>query len=148
MQVDRYDEPVKELEIPYSGNKGRQFIEEEDRWLILAVNRLGYGRWEELKAEVRRSPEFRFNWFIKSRTAVELKRRLDILVRVIEKENEVKFFSHYSRQPLSFRFTEELLHVPCAFTMWLSGDYCSGEGCSAKKAETEFEFDTGEEGRG
>ncbi|KAJ8908028.1 hypothetical protein NDN08_008125 [Rhodosorus marinus] len=88
IKVDRYDEPVKELEIPYSGNKGRQFIEEEDRWLILAVNRLGYGRWEELKAEVRRSPEFRFNWFIKSRTAVELKRRLDILVRVIEKENE------------------------------------------------------------
>lgn len=53
------------------------------------MSKLGYGRWEELKAEVRRADDFRFNWFIKSRTPTELKRRLDILVRIIEKENEV-----------------------------------------------------------
>lgn len=31
---------------------------------------------------------FRFDWFIKSRTAVELQRRGDVLIRLIEKENE------------------------------------------------------------
>lgn len=89
LKVNRYEDAFQELEVPYNGNKGKQFIEEEDRWLICMAHKLGYGRWEELKSEVRRAPDFRFNWFIKSRTPVELKRRLDILVRIVEKENEV-----------------------------------------------------------
>jgi len=87
MKVDRYEDAMRDMDIPYAGNKGRQFVEEEDRWLICSVAKMGYGRWDELKAEARRAPDFKFNWFIKSRTPVELKRRFDILVRVIEKEN-------------------------------------------------------------
>ena len=32
------------------------------------MNRLGYGAWDELKAEIRNHWRFRFDWFIKSRT--------------------------------------------------------------------------------
>lgn len=32
------------------------------------VHKLGYGSWEELKAEIRNSWRFRFDWFFKSRT--------------------------------------------------------------------------------
>lgn len=42
--------------------------EEEDRFILCSVHRLGYGAWDELKAEIRKSWRFRFDWFFKSRT--------------------------------------------------------------------------------
>lgn len=41
--------------------------EEEDRFILCMVHKLGYGAWDELKAEIRRSWRFRFDWFFKSR---------------------------------------------------------------------------------
>ena len=42
--------------------------EEEDRFLLCMTHQLGYGQWDELKAEIRKSWRFRFDWFFKSRT--------------------------------------------------------------------------------
>ena len=39
-------------------------------------------------AQVRSSPAFRFDWFIKSRTSTELQRRCTTLINLIE--NEIK----------------------------------------------------------
>ena len=52
------------------------------------TNELGYSKWEELKREVRRCPDFRFDWLFKSRTPIELGRRVDLLVRLIINENK------------------------------------------------------------
>ena len=59
------------LRIEYGSGtaKGKQFNEENDRFLVCATNQLGYGRWEELRQEVRNSWSLRFDWFIKTRTA-------------------------------------------------------------------------------
>lgn len=35
----------------------------------------------------RNSPQFRFDWFLKSRTALELQRRCNTLISLIEREN-------------------------------------------------------------
>lgn len=88
VKVDRYDDPWKELDLVYSNNRSKTFIDEEDRWLVCMTNQLGYGRWEDIKLEVRKAWQFRFNWWFKSRTPIELKRRADVLIRLIEKENE------------------------------------------------------------
>ena len=48
----------------------------------------GWGEWEELKYHIRSEPLFRFDWFLKSRTPVELKRRVETLIRTIERELE------------------------------------------------------------
>jgi SWI/SNF-related matrix-associated actin-dependent regulator of chromatin subfamily A member 5 len=85
-KIARYADPWNELELPASV-QGKVFSDEEDRFLLIMVNNLGYGRWEELKMEIRRSWRFRFDWLIKSRSAVELKRRVDVLLRAIEREN-------------------------------------------------------------
>jgi len=53
---------------------------------VCTMHRLGYGSWDDMKAEIRLSWRFRFDWFLKSRTAAELQRRCDTLVRAIEKE--------------------------------------------------------------
>tara|TARA_B100000780_G_scaffold277720_1_gene249123 strand:- start:305 stop:679 length:375 start_codon:yes stop_codon:yes gene_type:complete len=52
------------------------------------MHKLGYGRWEELKLEIRKAWQFRFDWYIKSRTPLELQRRCDIIVRSIESEKD------------------------------------------------------------
>merc|ERR1712061_764767 len=54
------------------------------------LHKLGFDKenvYEELRAEVRNAPQFRFDWFIKSRTAMELQRRCNTLISLIEKEN-------------------------------------------------------------
>lgn len=53
--------------------------------------RNGYGddpqEWEDFRREVTRRPEFRFDFYVKSRGAVDLQKRCDFLVRVVEKDN-------------------------------------------------------------
>lgn len=88
LKVGRYHDPWKDLDLIYGSNRSKTFIDEEDRWLVCMTNKLGYGRWEDIKLEVRKAWQFRFNWWLKSRTPVELKRRVDVLIRLIEKENE------------------------------------------------------------
>ncbi len=52
------------------------------------TQKLGYGAWDQLKLEIRKSWQFKFDWFLKSRTPQELNRRVDTLIRLIEKENQ------------------------------------------------------------
>jgi SWI/SNF-related matrix-associated actin-dependent regulator of chromatin subfamily A member 5 len=63
------------LQIVYGQNKGKTYTEEEDRFILCMVHKLGYGMWDDLKAEIRKSWRFRFDWFFKSRTPQELARR-------------------------------------------------------------------------
>ena len=58
------------------------------------LHKLGFDKenvYEELRAAVRNAPQFRVDWFIKSRTAMELQRRCNTLIMLIEKEmNEIE----------------------------------------------------------
>ena len=58
------------------------------------LHKLGFDKenvYEELRASVRNAPQFRFDWFFKSRTAMELQRRCNTLIMLIEKEmNEIE----------------------------------------------------------
>ncbi|KAH9328774.1 hypothetical protein KI387_000882, partial [Taxus chinensis] len=87
-KLDRYKNPWLELKVQYGQNKGKLYNEECDRFMLCMVHKLGYGNWDELKAAFRMSPLFRFDWFVKSRTAAELARRCDTLIRLVEKENQ------------------------------------------------------------
>ena len=59
---------TQELKLSYGANKGKAYTEEEDRFILCMMHKLGYGAWDELKAEIRKSWRFRFDWFFKSRT--------------------------------------------------------------------------------
>ena len=77
-KIARYRAPFHQLRIAYGTNKGKNYTEEEDRFLVCMLHKLGFDRdlvYEELRAAVRSAPQFRFDWFIKSRTAMELQRR-------------------------------------------------------------------------
>jgi len=89
-KVSSTDNPWNMLALKYGNNRGKLFTEEEDRFLVCMTNELGYGNWDDLKREVRRAPDFRFDWLFKSRTPIELGRRVDLLIRLIQNENKEK----------------------------------------------------------
>jgi SWI/SNF-related matrix-associated actin-dependent regulator of chromatin subfamily A member 5 len=76
------------MKINYGSNRGKGYQEEEDAFLVCMMYRHGYGAAERIRMEIRRAWQFRFDWFFKSRSAQEIQRRCDALVKVIERENE------------------------------------------------------------
>eukprot|EP00798_Chlamydomonas_sp_ICE-L_P018353 gene18353-24818_t len=74
-KLEKYKNPWQDMKVQYGANKGKAYTEEEDRFILCMT-------------EIRKSWRFRFDWFFKSRTAQELARRCDTLIRLIEKENE------------------------------------------------------------
>lgn len=73
LQIGRYKAPFHQLRISYGTNKGKNYTEEEDRFLICMLHKLGFDKesvYDELRQCIRNSPQFRFDWFLKSRTAM------------------------------------------------------------------------------
>ncbi|XP_050533730.1 chromatin-remodeling complex ATPase chain Iswi-like [Daktulosphaira vitifoliae] len=90
-KMTRYRAPFHQLRVSYGANKGKNYTEEEDRFLVCMLHKLGFDKenvYEELRAAIRCAPQFRFDWFIKSRTANELQRRCNTLITLIERENQ------------------------------------------------------------
>ena len=71
-----------------AGTKGRAYQELEDAFLIAMMYKHGFGAAERIRMEIRRAWQFRFDWYFKSRSALEIQRRCDTLIKVIEKESE------------------------------------------------------------
>lgn len=91
VNMARYRAPFHQLRIAYGTNKGKNYTEEEDRFLVCMLHKLGFDKenvFDELRTAVRAAPQFRFDWFIKSRTAMELQRRCNTLITLIERENQ------------------------------------------------------------
>ncbi|KAL3320968.1 SWI/SNF- matrix-associated actin-dependent regulator of chromatin subfamily A member 5 [Cichlidogyrus casuarinus] len=89
VKMARYRAPFHQLRINYGANKGKNYTEEEDRFLICMLHRLGFDKesvYDDLRLAVRLAPQFRFDWFIRSRTAMELQRRCSTLIMLIERE--------------------------------------------------------------
>ena len=90
-KVARHTNPYTSLTLDYSNANWRGvaagFTPEEDRFLVCMMHELGYGEWDALRVQVRQAYQFRFDWFIKSRTPDELARRCETLIRLIEREN-------------------------------------------------------------
>lgn len=89
-KMARYKAPFHQLRILYGTNKGKNYTEEEDRFLVCMLHKIGFDKenvYDELRTAIRQAPQFRFDWFIKSRTAMELQRRCHTLITLIEREN-------------------------------------------------------------
>ena len=77
-KMNRYKFPFYQMKINYGQTKGKQYNEEEDRFLLCMLYKLGFDKesaYDELRTAVRNAPQFRFNWFLKSRNSTELQKR-------------------------------------------------------------------------
>ena len=91
LKMTRYRAPFYQLKINYYSGKSRNYTEDEDRYLLCMLFKLGFQResvYDDLRLAVRNAAQFRFDWFIKSRTASELQRRCNTLISLVERENQ------------------------------------------------------------
>lgn len=84
-KVMAYENPLDEMVI-YSTQKSKYFSKESDIILLCLTNRFGYGKWKDIKKGIRRDSRCRFDHLFLSRNEQELSRRVDILVKALEKE--------------------------------------------------------------
>jgi len=90
-KVASYKDPRNELKLVYTySKKPPPYLPEEDRFLLYMTSKVGYGNWDGLKQSVVEDVTLRYNWFLKSRTADDLAKRVDSLIHLIEKENATK----------------------------------------------------------
>ncbi|KIM31883.1 hypothetical protein M408DRAFT_327281 [Serendipita vermifera MAFF 305830] len=82
--------PMQELQINYGTVKQKIYSEEEDRYILCRLHYYGIGSedlYEKIKRDITEFPQFRFDWFFKSRTSQELHRRAQQLLALITKED-------------------------------------------------------------
>ncbi|CAG7853641.1 SWI/SNF-related matrix-associated actin-dependent regulator of chromatin subfamily A member 5; AltName: Full=Sucrose nonfermenting protein 2 homolog; Short=mSnf2h [Serendipita indica DSM 11827] len=82
--------PMQELHINYGAVKQKIYSEDEDRYILCRIHHYGLGTddlYEKIKRDISEFPQFRFDWFFKSRTPQELHRRGQQLLALITKED-------------------------------------------------------------
>ncbi|KAI4272637.1 MAG: hypothetical protein LQ337_005171 [Flavoplaca oasis] len=93
-KMELYRVPLQQLKLNYSVSTTNKkvYTEEEDRFLLVMLDRLGVdgeGIHERIRDEIRESPLFRFDWFFLSRTPVEISRRCTTLLTTVAREFEL-----------------------------------------------------------
>jgi SWI/SNF-related matrix-associated actin-dependent regulator of chromatin subfamily A member 5 len=81
------DEDYASIKLVYPPNsKQSEFSYEEDQFLLFLTFNYGYGNWEDIVRAIRLSDDFMFNYYLKSRDKSEIHKRVDYLVKVLERE--------------------------------------------------------------
>lgn len=73
-----------------SSMASKDWTPENDLWLLVNANAVGYGNWTRLQHRVASHPGFAMDWFMQSRTADDLKDRVDKLLKNIMERSKRK----------------------------------------------------------
>ncbi|KAJ5567567.1 Peptidase aspartic catalytic [Penicillium sp. DV-2018c] len=92
-KLEMYRVPLQQLKINYtvSTTNKKVYTEDEDRFLLIMLDKYGVegeDLYENIREEIRESPLFRFDFFMLSRTPVEIGRRCTTLLNTVAKEFE------------------------------------------------------------
>ena len=68
--------------------KSKYFSRETDVVLLCLTNEHGYGNWTKIKQAIRRDTRCRFDHLFMSRNEQDLARRIDMLVKALDKEKK------------------------------------------------------------
>lgn len=93
-KVATYRNPREQIKLVYAPTKGRTtWTEDEDRYLLVRLAHYGLGGeavYDQIRADIVNDPAFKFDWFLKSRTAHEVGRRCATLVSLFLKDDPPK----------------------------------------------------------
>ena len=74
--------------IQFSTQKNKLYSKESDIALLIVTHKLGYGNWKQIKKHLRMHSRWRFDHVLISRTENELKKRVDLLIKAVEKDSK------------------------------------------------------------
>lgn len=95
--VETFDDPRNEMVF---ANKGTtHFALEQDRALLTAVNKCGYGNWDSVREEIRTDSRLRFQHSVQGMTVQAIAKRIDYRMRQMEKELEAREKSLKNKRP-------------------------------------------------
>ncbi|KAG7359848.1 SNF2-related protein [Nitzschia inconspicua] len=86
--ISLFENPWEELEFTHVNTKDKLFSADNDRYLLCWTHKYGYGQWAAIKMAIRRSPKFRFDYFLRSLPIDMIGRRCEHLMRAALKEVE------------------------------------------------------------
>ena len=86
-KVLAYENPSDDMLLHQSTQKSKYFSKESDILLLCITDKIGYGKWREIQQAIRRDLRSRFDHLFLSRSELDLQRRVDILVKGLEKED-------------------------------------------------------------
>lgn len=92
-KMEMYRVPLQQLKLNYSVSTTNKkvYTDEEDRFLLVMLEKHGIdgeGIHDIIREAIRESPIFRFDWFLLSRSAVEIGRRCTTLLTTVAREFE------------------------------------------------------------
>ncbi|KAF2130418.1 hypothetical protein P153DRAFT_314292 [Dothidotthia symphoricarpi CBS 119687] len=90
-KIGMYRMPLQQMKVEYtvSTTNKKVYTEEEDRFLLVMLNKHGVEGdtiYDKIREEIRESPLFRFDWFFLSRTPQEIGRRCKTLIQAVVRE--------------------------------------------------------------
>lgn len=86
--VQTFDNPRDEMTF---ANKGTtHFAQEQDRALLCAVEKRGYGNWDSVREEIRNDDRLKFQHAVQGMTTAMISKRCDYRMRQMEKELEAR----------------------------------------------------------
>jgi uncharacterized small protein (DUF1192 family) len=86
--VNTFDDPRNEMVF---ANKGTTYFAlEQDRALLCAVNKLGYGNWDTVREEIRTDTCLKFQHSVQGMSVQAIAKRVDYRMRQMEKELEAR----------------------------------------------------------
>jgi len=86
--VSTFDNPREEMVF---ANKGTTYFAlEQDRALLCAVEKHGYGNWDLVREEIRTDPKLRFQHSVQGMSVQAIAKRCDYRMRQMEKELEAR----------------------------------------------------------
>jgi hypothetical protein len=81
--------------------QSKDWIPENDLWLLVNTNVVGYGNWKRVKKKIGENPSFGMDWFMLTRTPEDLKERCDKLLKMILEKQKRRNNSSASRAAMS-----------------------------------------------
>eukprot|EP00531_Pseudo-nitzschia_arenysensis_P000181 CAMPEP_0116124966 /NCGR_PEP_ID=MMETSP0329-20121206/5561_1 /TAXON_ID=697910 /ORGANISM="Pseudo-nitzschia arenysensis, Strain B593" /LENGTH=1458 /DNA_ID=CAMNT_0003618979 /DNA_START=160 /DNA_END=4536 /DNA_ORIENTATION=- len=86
--VSLFDNPWENLQFTHVNTKDKLFSADNDRYLLCWTHKYGIGQWGAVKMAIRRSQQFRFDYFFRSLPVDVIGRRCETLMKAALKEVE------------------------------------------------------------
>jgi len=86
--INTFDNPCKEMTF---ANKGTaHFTQEQDRAILCAVDKFGYGNWEQVREQLRKDDSLLFQHTVQGLNTDMIGKRCDYRMRQLERELEIR----------------------------------------------------------